>query len=165
MHTCRRAAWIGALALLAPFGAEAAIDPQAIRNVAPEELIITVTASRYEQGPDTSRVYLSARVIEVQRSVSGLKAGDAILVAYFYDHADYKKRKAAHRKQVERGMVGPQFMYLPAVPDLGRHAAFLRLLDDGESTGAVYVPAANQYSFEREGLRERLERIEEGKSP
>ena len=148
------------LAALAALGADAAIDPQAIRNVAPEELTIEVTASRYEQASDTSRVYLAARVIEVKRSDSGLEAGDAILIAYFYDHAGYKKRKAAHRKQIERGMVGPQFMHMPGVPDRGRHAAFLRRHEDGESGGAVYAPAANQYSFMRESLTDRLERLQ-----
>lgn len=138
-----------------------AIDPQAIRNVAPEELTIEVTASRYEKGEKISRVYVTARVVAVERSVSGLEAGDAILIAYFYDHADYRERKAAHRKQVERGMVGAQFMHLPDVPRLGRHAAFLRRRDDNESNGAVYVPAANQYSFTPEPLIERLKRQKE----
>jgi hypothetical protein len=146
------------LLLLCIQTAQAAIDPEAIRGIASEKLTIEVVASHHEPGDDLTRVHLSARVVAVVHSATGLEAGDLILIVYYQNHVAYRKQREQRKKQLAKGgWTGPQLMFAPPVLEAGEyHRAHLELREDGYSSGKVYTPVANQYSFEEVSLQEKI---------
>ncbi len=123
--------------MVAPF-AFAALPPSAYKpdqDAAPEALVIAVLSVKSEVNKDRestrTHVEARARVVEVNRTASGLKVGDEIAIAYTNVELKRDERR-----------VGPG-SYIPVLEEGKLVPAYL---SGNQKTG--YRPAARIYSFQ-----------------
>ena len=133
--------------------ATAAINPDAIRQAAPEILKLRVDEVRItkvesvDDGP--GKIVIVASVMGVTKSQTKLRLGDKITISY----ERYLKAEArayeAYEKEMSGGMEGAQFFHEPDIPVKGDYLiAYLSPDDDEQKRQAkIYHPGAHQYSF------------------
>ncbi len=131
----------------------AVINPAAMRQNAPEELvveIIGVSIAEISESPHgIQSVHLLARVLSVARTRSELVKGHAILIAWQQHMAGSADSGNESIAMHMPGWAGPAQHYDPDALPLGAITrAWLRRYGDG-SAGLVYVPAVRELSFER----------------
>ena len=97
----RKRSWAGVLLIIAAvilqgrWNASAAINPMFYRQGHPECSTIRIVVSQLDKSRDVTRVYLTAKVVEVFWTATGLKPDDLILVTYQQDHARVEREEAA----------------------------------------------------------------------
>lgn len=130
------------------------------RASAPEELVLHIETVDVETqlrfvffGPVVAETHtLKGAIHAVNRSESGLEAGDAFVLKLRLDVREIQRERRAHERKVRRGWVGPAvyFMQAPVFaegsPDNGNTYKMKAWL---QFEGDILKPAAGPHSFGR----------------
>jgi len=160
------------LGLLAVLPALAAINPAGYQRVASDRLRLHEQARVVDEfqvsGHTWRRVTVVGTLVEEVGEEHGDRRGQTFVIDYTVDLD--ARAEALEAWQAENGnRPGPQFLGEPDPPTLdaegnfwamlapagerlgnvNRHAGAVVRIDHYDSTGAVYVPVAAQYSFDR----------------
>lgn len=152
--------------------ASAAINPAEFQRMGSDHLRIRETARIVAEsdvdGHRVRRVTLVGEVLEAQGTPMD-RRGETIVIDYSVDLDARDAAREAHARE-NGNRPGPQFMHEPDPPvldadgafwahlaksggrlgNVNRHAAAVVVMDAKyAASGAVYVPVAGQYSFER----------------
>lgn len=145
--------------------AQAAINPAEFTRNVPDQMRVRETARIVELiqvGDSTLRRVTLVGEVVAQKNASSPRVGQTIVIDYTVDLTAREEAAEAFRKS--RGnMPGPQLMQAPDPPELDAEGMFWAnvapsgRVADGETgsadegsvrSGAVYVPASDQYSFD-----------------
>lgn len=130
----------------------AVVNPAAIRQNAPEELVIRITDASVTGFPEPSSgirsILLLAEVLTATRTQTGLTEGQAIMIAWAQQVTGTEDPGSESDTGHEPGWAGPAIRDAPdPLPPGTITRAWLR--QSGESSsGLIYVPATDQFTFE-----------------
>jgi hypothetical protein len=142
------AAFGGLVTLAAPRDAVALVNPEHSTGASPEDVTIEILESSVMEESGLELVFVRARVLTVQKSESGLVAGDEIEIVYARRLEQLEEiEQWFEEKARDPGWAGDTPRYPPAAPQQAQIVrAYLKRYERNE--GLSYVPAADQYSFE-----------------